>query len=423
MASFEPQNDPFGEPPPRPTTPPVRRGFLMVLAVLLLLTILVYGIPHIAERTGYAWEAGRSRAAAEALERLDEAGVIEKSSALFRMATAKVAPAVVNIRSLRTVQLPMGRQRMAHPGLIPVQSGSGFVIDKERGYVVTNNHVVENAEELVVRFGKGMELTAQVVGTDPKTDLAVLKVTGPLEVESQWGDSDKLDIGDWVLAIGSPLQLDRTVTAGIVSATGRSLAGQILGEEGYEDFIQTDAALNPGNSGGPLIDLHGRVVGVNTAIVSDSGGDQGLGLAISAKLAKRVVDDLIEHGRVFRGYLGVAMRDLDAQLAENLGLEKPVGALVEDVEPTSPADRAGLKPQDVIVRIGQKSVSDPSELRVRIAELPAGTRVPIEVVRDKEPKTIQATIGEMPVLLAQGLRLTEAPPELAQRLPGSPRRL
>jgi serine protease Do len=420
MASVDP-HDPFdlGEPPPRPTTPPVRRGFLLVLGVLSLLTLIVYGIPAIAQRTAFAWEKGRAQAATEALKGLDEAGVINKASALFRLATAKVAPAVVNIQNLRLARPGAGGGRFG--GIGGVETGSGFVIDAQKGYIVTNNHVVEGAGQVLVRFGPGREKRAEIVGADPKTDLAVLRIPGPLDVKAaEWGDSDKIDIGDWVLAIGSPLNLERTVTAGIISAVGRRRLG-IVGENAYEDFVQTDAALNPGNSGGPLVDLLGRVVGINTAIISQSGGDQGLGLAISAKLARRVVEDLIKNGRVARGYLGVRLRDLDAETAGRLKLPA-AGALIEEVEPGSPAEQAGLKKGDVVVKVGGRAIADTTELRLSIAETPTGTKVPLGLFREGRPENVTVEIGDLPALVSLGLLLRDAPPGLLRDWPGAPRR-
>jgi serine protease Do len=411
MASFDPI-DHFDnlEPPPRPTTPPVRRGFLMVLGVLCILALLVYGVPTLAERTGYSWEAGRSRAAGEALAKLDEAGILNSSSALFRMAATKVMPAVVNIQNIKS-------GRRDGPLRENVESGSGFVIDAARGYIVTNNHVVEDAGELFVRFGAGQQVGGRIVGTDPKTDIAVLKVEGPLKVAAEWGDSDKLDVGDWVLAIGSPLTLDRTVTSGIVSATGRRRLG-LIGEGSYEDFVQTDAALNPGNSGGPLIDLSGRVVGVNTLIVSMSGGNQGIGMAISSKLARKVVTDLIKQGRVTRGYLGVALEDLAPGEARRLRLEG--GAVIRRVEPESPAAVAGLRPGDVVTQIGDRPVADLTTLRLTIADLPSGTSIPLGIVRDGQPQTVQVTIAELPILLGMGLQLRRATEQERSQYPDQP---
>ena len=378
MASFDPIDhfDPH-EPPPRPTTPPVRRGFILALLLLCLAATLVYGIPYMAERTGYSWEAGRSRAATEALKKLDAAGVIDRSSALFRMATTAAAPAVVNIRNWRAGRLPAGVMPPAggagrfDRGLLPIAAGSGVVIDKTNGYIVTNNHVIKDADEVVVRLGRGGEWPARVVGADPKTDLAVLQVKAPFETEAAWGDSDKLDIGDWVLAIGSPFELDRTVTAGIVSATGRSNL-RIIGDGAYEDFIQTDAAVNPGNSGGPLIDLRGHVIGINTAIYSPSaengqraeGGNVGIGFAISSNLARRVVEELIKNGRVSRGYLGVILEDAGSDAARKAGVKETSGALVFALDPDGPAAVAGIQPNDVIVKLGNHEIADRTSLRI-----------------------------------------------------------
>ena len=429
MASFDPIDfDPLA-PPPRPTTPPVRWGFVAVLAGLGLAALVVYGVPYVAWRVGYAYESGRSRAAVEALEKLekDDAGIVKRSSALFRLATAAVAPAVVNISNYRAIPAgpagPGGPARVG--GLARVGSGSGVVIDKARGFVVTNNHVISAADKIGVRLGRGDEATARLIGTDPKTDLAVLQVSLPFPAEARWGDSDKLDIGDWVLAIGSPFELDRTVTAGIVSATGRDNL-RVLGEGSYQDFIQTDAPINPGNSGGPLVDLGGRVVGINTAIYSpheggqEMGGNVGIGFAISSALARRVVDELIKNGRVVRGYLGVAIDDLGGERARQMKLPSGDGALIIEVQPDSPAARAGLKPGDVIVALDGKPIADRAALRNRAAALAAGANVPLRYLRGGKPSTADVTVGEAPALMDLGLRLRELPPEVARSLPGAP---
>jgi serine protease Do len=411
MASFDPMDqfpfDPNGA-PPRPATPPVRRGFLMVLAVLSLLTILVYGVPQLAERIGYSYESGRARAASEALAKLDKEKVVNMASALFREAVVKVSPAVVNIRGV-----------VNRKGQSMIESGSGFVIDKDRGYVVTNHHVVQNAEELVARLWTGGEYPAKVIGVDPKTDLAVLQVQGSFSVAATWGDSDKVDVGDWVLALGSPLLMERTVTSGIVSAKGRrELRPQI--ESALEDYIQTDAALNQGNSGGPLIDLRGDVVGINTLIISPNTGGQGIGMAISANLAKQVVASLIKHGRVIRGYLGVALENLTPDQARRLKVPEGKGALITMVEPGSPADRAGLRARDVVVNLGDTPIPDKASLRLRTTSLAAGTKVPVTVIRNGTSKTLQATIAELPTLLAHGLVIRDLQPEDLRVLPDTP---
>jgi serine protease Do len=427
MASFDPiDHFDLHEPPPRPTTPPVRRGFLVVFAVLSTAAALVYGVPYVAGRVGYAYESGRAQAAMEALSKLDESGVLARTSTLFRLASTTVAPAVVHISVYRPIPPGMAPNTPAalnglRPGLIRTGTGSGVVIDKTQGFIVTNNHVVQGAESLGVRFGRGDEVEAQLVGTDPKTDLAVLRVPSPLRAEARWGDSDKLDIGDWVLAIGSPFELDQTVTAGIVSATGRSNL-RIVGFDSYEDFIQTDAAINPGNSGGPLINLKGEVVGINAAILSETGGNQGIGLAISSALARRVVDSLIREGRVVRGYLGVVIADLNRVEARERNLPDGQGVLIREVEPDSPADRAGLRPGDVVVRLNDQPVEDVASLRNQTASLPINQEVPLTFYRDGQPSEVRVRIEALPVRLILGFHVQQIGPPLTQRLPDQPER-
>ena len=404
MASFDPI-DHFGpdEPPPRPTTPPVRRGFILLLAGLSLLAGLVYGIPYLVERAGYAYEAGRARAAADAIKTLEKSGKIANASSLFRLAAAKVSPAVVNIRSFRA-----GAPNAQDPArrLIPVGVGSGVVIDAARGLIVTNHHVIKDGEEFIVRPSRGGEWPAQVVGTDPASDLAVMQVKAPLRVQAEWGDSNKLASGDWVLAIGSPFLLDQSVSAGIVSATERNNLG-VVGEGGYEDFLQTDAAVNPGNSGGPLIDLAGRVVGINTAISTEGGGANGIGLAIPSSLARKVAEDLIQNGRVTRGYLGVLLRDLSPADARALKIPDGRGALIDDVEADGPADHAGLKTGDVVTKLDSQPIADFAALRLRAAALPVGSVVPVDYIRKGQTGSVQVTIGALPILRTLGLRLRD----------------
>jgi len=398
MASFDPQDFGLDDPPPRPTTPPVRRGFLLILLVLSFVACLVYGIPYVAERSGYAWEVGRSRAAVEALEKMDKAGVISRSSALFRMASAAVAPAVVNVQTKRLGRppdapgLPIGNGQRFGRVFESAGLGSGVIVDKNNGYVVTNNHVIKDADEIVVRLSHGLDVPARLVGADPKTDLAVLQIRTDLKVAAAWGDSDKLDIGDWVLALGSPLGFDRTVTAGIISATERD----DLRINEYESFIQTDAAINVGNSGGPLIDLAGKVIGINAAVISMSGGYEGIGLAIPSSIARRVVESLIKEGKVVRRYLGVVIQPLNAAMAKNFGLPDTRGALVVGVQPGSPAAGAGLQPGDVIVKIGDREIRDPASLKNVTAGLDIGVKIPLTYYREGKPNTVDVTVAELP---------------------------
>jgi serine protease Do len=398
MASFNPQDFGFEDPPPRPTTPPVRRGFLVVLFVLSLAAVCVYGSRYVADRISYGWEAGRARADAEALAKLDEGQIVNRASLLFRMATNAVSPAVVSVQSLRLRRggdglagMPVGGGNRLSPGLQESELGSGVIIDKVHGYIVTNNHVIKDAERIMVRLGPGDDVPAQLVGADPKSDLAVLRVKADLPVEAQWGDSEKLEIGNWVLAIGSPIGLDHTVTAGIVSATERN-----TGKSEYESFIQTDAAINPGNSGGPLIDLAGRVVGINTAIITLSGGAEGIGLAIPSAMARRVVDSLIKEGKVVRGYLGVIITSMDKSQALKLRLPNNRGALITEVQPGSPAERAGLKVNDFVVKLAGHEIADSGSLKNVTAGLDVGSEVVVNFYRNGEPKTAQVKIAELP---------------------------
>jgi serine protease Do len=423
MSSFAsgPSFEPVPTAPPRPTTPPVRLGFVVVLGLLLLAAALVYGVPYFAFRAGYAYEAGRSKAAVETLDKLDSAGVIDRASSLFRSAATAVAPAVVNVQCFKDVSnvhrgMPLPAGAPAH-GSFPSSFGSGVIIDKAQGYVVTNGHVVDGADEIQVRVGQGREYSARLVGADAKTDLAVLQLNAPLETQAEWADVEKLDIGDWVLAIGSPFRLERSVTVGIVSAIGRRNL-RIFGEPGdYEDFIQTDAAINPGNSGGPLVDLRGRVVGINTAIFSPTtgpetegqGGNVGIGFAISANLARHVADQIIRSGRVVRGYIGVSLNEMTPTLARRLALSEPRGAIVLDVVPDSPAARAGLQKDDVIVELEGQPVRDVAELRNRTAAIPVGHTARVGYLRDGQRKDESVTIEAMPLLRTLGLEIRTEP--------------
>lgn len=286
---------------------------------------------------------------------------------------------------------PEGLRRMPQPkqqGL-----GSGVIVSKD-GYILTNNHVVENADEVRVQVGEsGDEYTAKVVGTDPKTDIALLKIDArdksfPAVTTA---NSDQLLVGDVVLAVGNPFGIGQTVTMGIVSATGRAT----LGLE-YEDFIQTDAAINMGNSGGALVDAEGRLVGINTAILSRTGGNQGIGFAVPVNLARYVMENLIEHGRVVRGYMGVNIQDISPGLAEKFELKNRDGALVAEVTPDSPAAEAGLKNGDVIIEFNGKEVRDSRNLKLQVAQTGPDKQVPVKISRDGKVKELQVTLKEFP---------------------------
>jgi len=268
--------------------------------------------------------------------------------------------------------------------------GSGFVIDPA-GLIVTNNHVIDGAEEIKVILNDDTELPAKVVGTDPRTDLAVLRVQPrkPLAA-TKWGDSNKSRVGDWVVAIGNPLGLGGTVTAGIISARGRDIRNGP-----YDDFIQTDAAINKGNSGGPLFNADGEVIGINTAIFSQTGGSIGIGFAVPSALAQPVVQQLIEFGKTKRGWLGVRIQSVSEEIAESLGLEKPRGALVAGVTEGGPAEKARIEAGDVIVTFDGKTVADMRALPRIVAETAIGREVPIEVWRKGKPVRLRVVVGEL----------------------------
>ncbi|RPI54841.1 MAG: DegQ family serine endoprotease [Deltaproteobacteria bacterium] len=270
--------------------------------------------------------------------------------------------------------------------------GSGFIIDKA-GYILINNHIVGDADLIKVKLADGREFKAKVIGTDPQSDVAVIKIDATDLPVLCLGDSDKLDAGEWVIAIGNPFGLSETVTVGVVSAKGRSR----VGINDYEDFIQTDAAINPGNSGGPLVNIHGEAVGMNTAIFSRSGGYMGIGFAIPINMAKAIVDQLLKKGKVTRGWLGVVIQDIDEELAESFGLKKTEGVLVAEVSEGSPAEKAGLKQGDIILSLNGKKVEELGELRNKIAMTSPGTKLNMEVLRENKHKTLQVTIGEQPV--------------------------
>lgn len=322
----------------------------------------------------------------------------------------RILPSVVNIASERVVQLgrpeqmpffqdPMFRRFFGpSPQQQPTERrqrgmGSGVIVSAE-GIILTNNHVVEKADEIVVTLMDGRQVQASIVGTDPPSDVAVIRLKDKVDGLQPlgFGDSNRIRLGEVVLAVGNPFDIGRTVTMGIVSAKGRANVGIV----DYEDFIQTDAAINPGNSGGPLVNMAGQVVGINTAIVSRSGGYQGIGFAIPSNLAKQVMSALIKDGRVVRGWLGVGIQELNSDLARALGLPVGQGVLVSDIMPGGPADRAGLQRGDVVTRVNGQEVHSTGELRNLVAQAGANTTVKLDVLRQGKPMTIEAKTGELP---------------------------
>jgi serine protease Do len=332
-------------------------------------------------------------------------GTIESAS--FASVVKQVAPSIVKVTvqmSAHAVALNRGDDNNPFPGqmdpdlrrlfgnrpIVPEVPESGLgsgVIVSTDGYIVTNNHVVDGAKQVTVTLADGRELTARVVGRDPQTDVAVIKVSAGDLPAITFAPSHNVEVGDRVLAIGNPFGIGETVTTGIVSATGRR-AGLGLA---YEDFIQTDAAINPGNSGGALVDVEGRLVGINTAILSHSGGFQGVGLAVPSDLVGNVVDNLVAHGKVVRGFIGVGIQDLTPGLADAFGLKSRGGALVTDVQPGSPAARAGLKSGDVITAVDRQPVDSASRLSLAVGETSPGANLTLDVLHDGRVEHVDVT--------------------------------
>jgi len=313
----------------------------------------------------------------------------------------KSMPAVVNISTTKNIdhrvnpllrdpflrhffQLPR-KQRQQKNSL-----GSGVIIDKDKGYVLTNNHVIDKADKIMVTLRDGRQFNAELLGTDPEADVAVIQIAAENLTELAIADSNKLKVGDFVVAIGNPFGLGQTVTSGIVSALGRTG----LGIEGYEDFIQTDASINPGNSGGALVNLRGEFVGMNTAILAPSGGNVGIGFAIPSNMVMTLKQSLVKHGEVKRGLLGVTTQDLTPDLVKAFDLKNKHGAVVSRVEGNSAADRAGIEPGDIIVSLNSRKVKSSHQIRNVIGLMQIGDEVLIDLVRGSETKTVSATIGK-----------------------------
>ncbi len=343
------------------------------------------------------------------------------ASPSFADLAEKLLPSVVNISSTQKMEKPedfpemphfppgspfedffeefMDRQGQGFQSLPQASLGSGFIINAEKGYIVTNNHVVKDADEVRVTFHNDVTVEAEVLGRDEKIDLAVLQVkTEEKLVAVDFGNSDVLRVGDWILAIGNPFGLGGTVTAGIISAQQRNInAGP------YDDFIQTDASINRGNSGGPMFNLKGDVIGINTAIFSPSGGSVGIGFAVPANLAEPAIQQLIEFGHTRRGWLGVRIQSVTEEIAESLGLEESAGALVASVTPEGPAEKAGFEPGDVILKFDGKKIDEMRNLPRVVAETPIGKEVKVRYWRDGEEGKTSVTVGELEKAEEEGL--------------------
>jgi serine protease Do len=378
----------------------------------------------------------------------DNIALLDRSGKAFASVVKKAGPAVVHVRVEKSVKSsgqeldlfndpfferffgPQFRHpRQGEPKEFKQQgAGSGFIISPD-GLILTNNHVVGEADTITVRLADEREFKAKVIGTDPQSDVALIKIEADNLPVLPLGDSDSLEVGEWVIAIGSPFELNQTVTVGVVSAKGRNR----IGINDYENFIQTDAAINPGNSGGPLLNIHGEAIGMNTAIFSRSGGYMGIGFAIPISMAKAIQQQLEKHGKVTRGWLGVVIQDVDEELAKSFGLEKARGALISEVADKSPAAEAGLQQGDVIVELDGTELTDVSELRNKVALLAPGSKIDVLVIRDGKKKTVKVAIGEQPADMAKapgsngddslqnmGLTLQNLTEELAGQLGYSP---
>lgn len=318
----------------------------------------------------------------------------------------RVTPAVVNVavKSVSEVsagsnplfQDPAFRRFFGIPDQIPQQErasvGSGVIVDADNGYVLTNSHVVDKASEITVTLKDRREFKAKVLGKDQETDVALLQIDAENLSALTFGDPRSMRVGDYVVAVGNPFGLGQTVTAGIISAVGRSG----LNIEGYEDFIQTDAAINPGNSGGALVNLNGELIGINTAIVGPAGGNVGIGFAVPTTMARAVMDQLVKFGKVTRGRIGVAIQDLTPGIAKSLGIDEGRGALVSQVEKGSPADEAGVKAGDVVTEIDHRPIVSSSELRNSVGTTPLGQSVLLTIVREGSKKDIKVEVGKAP---------------------------
>jgi len=420
----------------------VKHSALIAGIMIGLVAIAVAATPWAVEQLTYAAEIGQSLAAKEQLSQARDL------SEAFKQVAKAVRPSVVNITSVKRIE-PVGQPQPFRPPWfnqhpfgdffgedffdrffrfqIPKHGferrglGTGVII-RNNGYILTNNHVVQDADAVTVKLSSGETHKAEVVGTDPKTDLAVIRVGAKGLTSATLGDSARLEVGEWVLAVGNPFGLEQTVTAGIVSATARANVG--IAE--YEDFIQTDAAINPGNSGGPLLNLKGEVIGINTAIVTRSGGYQGIGFAVPINMVKSIMESLIETGRVERGWLGVLIQDLDEDMAKSFKFKGTDGVLVGDVTKDSPGEKAGLESGDIIVEYDGKAVGDVNHLRNLVAATSPDKEVALRVYRDGKEETIKVKVGRLDSAQAiaekktgsaeLGLSVQTLSPDLAQKM-------
>ncbi len=390
----------------------------------VFLVALVCGLISLAGNLHAANDAVKLEKLSEELEQLNSsATTLEESLALV---AEYVKPSVVSLTTVKSFKHPTSefhgprrergrdpfhdffgkdfdryRQKSPEREFKAQSLGSGVIVQVEgvNGYILTNNHVVENMEELKVKLVDKREYDAVIIGTDPQTDLAVVKIEAENLIPAKMGDSDKMKPGQWAIAVGNPFGLSHTVSVGVISATDRSGVGIAQ----YEDFLQTDAAINPGNSGGPLVNIQGEVVGINTAIFTRTGGYQGIGFAIPVNMAKAVLRDLITMGKVTRGWLGVVIQNLDPLLAKQFDVDVTEGVLIGDVQENSPAKEGGFKRGDIVIGYDNKEIGDLNQFRNMVAQTAVGKEVDIKVLRDGKEKMLRVKIGEQPVDMFAGV--------------------
>ena len=442
----------------------VLRNSTLVLLILAAVGVGCFVGPLVVEEVSYALAAGENRAAREQLAELSRA---DNTSALYRAVAKAVKPAVVVVHVKKKMDMrnhPSTEEmnefmrryfgRSPHGSRIPRKApddedkdapkedapkedapereyfssgvGSGVIVDAKKGYILTNWHVVQGADEVEIALLDGRRLKTEWVRSDQQTDVAVVKIKADRLIDSPMGNSDRIEVGDCVLAIGAPEGLPQTVTAGIISAKGRT-----TGRRGYENFFQTDAAINHGNSGGPLVNMRGEVIGINTAIVSRTGVNEGIGLAIPSNMVENVMRQLIDNGEVVRGYIGVHIQDVDEKLAKSFDLPNADGVLVAGVAPSGPARDAGMEAGDFIVNVGKKRTKNVNELRNYIATLRPGQSVKVKLYREGKAKTVTLKIARQPEdmmaaftarrggkakpISRLGLEVTTATPEVAEK--------
>ena len=398
----------------------MRKGFRFVVIITLLA-----GIAWLVTRENPPFRRIKSPESPSPAKIVVETSPVSRETRFttsFAPVVQKAAPSVVNIYTTKLVRerresLPFfndplfrhffGDPWEGQPRTRREQSLGSGVIVTEDGYILTNNHVVDQADEIKVALqGTSQTYTAQLIGTDPQTDIAVIKINAEKIPAITIADSDKLEVGDVVLAIGNPFGVGQTVTMGIVSATGRGGFGIV----DYEDFIQTDASINPGNSGGALVDAEGRLVGINTAILSRTGGNQGVGFAVPINMARGVMERIITDGKVIRSYLGVGIQDLTPELAREFDARSDRGALVGEIWPNTPAAEAGIKPGDIITEINGRKINDSRGLRLIVALTPPGTKSTLKLLRGGKEMTVEVTVREMPKKGMQPPTSRERPP-------------